>query len=160
MQPIYRSEDFHEANRAYRKVWLVLVAIVVLTLGADIAAMVLRMAWLGYAATTLGVLAALLYWGVVGQPVLCYHRYINDVDQGMERWVEGVVEQIGTDVEVDQSIETVSVIVLEEATGDMKRPVQRQLHYDCNKLPVPFAVGQRVKLTLFGNNIKGYEIKQ
>lgn len=163
MTMLYSKEDYQKTVALLRRIWLIILAIsvvciVVWVVLASQRVKEARISWPGYVAAGVCSTAVVFIYGMFGSRVNAYRRFLRDVDQGLEREIVGAVSQIDETPTVSNNLEFVSVHIAVPAQSDKEPASVRLLRYDSVKGPVPFRTGQNVRLLLFGNNIKGYEI--
>lgn len=163
MTLLYAKEDYQKTAALLRRIWIIMLALAAVCVAvwvilASQRVAEVRISWPGHVAAGVCAAAIVFIYGMFGSRVNAYRRYLRDVDQGLEREITGSVSGIDETPAVSSNLEFLSVHITVPAQSDREPASDRLLRYDPVKGPVPFRTGQNVRLLLFGNNIKGYEI--
>ncbi|NLG37504.1 MAG: hypothetical protein GX549_05765 [Clostridiales bacterium] len=162
MDMLYTKKDYEDVVRQLRRIWLLILVIAAVCIAVWIVLACnqdkeTRIAWPGYVASGVCSAAIVFIYGLFGSRVNAYRRFLRDVDQGLEREASGVVTRIEETPAESSNLQYLNIHLMPDDTSD-PTPSERLLRYDPVKSPVPFKEGQRVRLVLFGNYIKGYEL--
>ena len=140
-------------NRFYRNMALIWIVPVLMCA----AALIWRIAPLGYAGAVLMAITGTVCWYAVVYRIHCYRHLVRDILVSRDRFAEGTVMAVdGARISRDGS----TFIPLQLKAEDPERPdgYERSVFFDTLKGEAPVQVGQQVRLTLFDNIIKEVEI--
>ncbi|MGI5878323.1 MAG: hypothetical protein ACOX7W_06910 [Christensenellales bacterium] len=162
MKMLYTKKDYEDIVRQFRRIWLLILGIAAVCIAVWIVLASnqdreTRIAWPGYVASGVCSAAIVFIYGMFVSRVNAYRKFLRDVDQGLEREATGVVTRIEETPAESSNLQYLNIHLLPDDASD-PTPSERLLRYDPMKLPVPFREGQRVRLVLYGNHIKGYEL--
>lgn len=163
MKLLYSENDYKTTVAMLRRIWIIILIIAAICIAAWAVTASqqdkeLRIAWPGYVAAGVCTFAIVFIYGLFGARVNAYRKFLRDIYQGLEREMTGIITDIEGTPSVSNNLEFTVIHMAAELDMGKESDCDRILHYDPVKAPIPFEAGQRVRLLLFGNNIKGYEI--
>lgn len=152
---MYTEADYSSSKRALNRFLALFVAVAVILLAAFAYSLLLRVSWLAYAsAIALGVISLFL-WGNFGGRLVCWRRFLTDMQQGLERETAGYILSIDDDETTKEGLEFRALRVI---TGDeTDKAGGRLLYVEASRFPLNVTLGQKVRCRLFGNYVKDIE---
>ena len=162
MKLLYSENDYKQTVAILRRIWIIIliiaaICIVTWAFTASQQDKETRISWPGYVAAGVCTAAIVFIYGLFGARINAYRKFLRDIYQGLEREMTGTITDIEETLSVSNNLEFSVVHLAAEVDTRNEADCGRVLHYDPVKAPIPFEAGQRVRLLLFGNNIKGYE---
>lgn len=149
---MYTDEEYTGSNKALRWFVILFCLFVAAIVAVIVYALLARIPWLTYGAAAFLAVGSLFIWGNFGVRIVLWHRFLNDMKNGLERQVEGVIASIDEQDAQKEGLEFRAVRLL---TGEESDKIGgRLLYVDTTRLPLPAGSGQKVSCKLFGNYIK------
>ena len=153
---MYNENDTLIAKSALKRFIVIYSIIAALMLGGIVTFIVLRMEWPLYTLVMLLTLLSVFLWGNIGVRLVSYHRFLKDVNRGLEKEAIGIVASIDAEEAVKEGIEFRGLHLI---VGDETDKIGgRLLYIDSSKFPIKASVGQKVRCKLFGYYVKDLEI--
>ncbi len=95
----------------------------------------------------------LFFWGMKLTPLLCYRRYLKEIQRGLSREVSGVVVRFDETTTFRDGLRFYALVV---NIGDLANPEDERLLYWDARLTRPlWSAGDSVRLLAHGNDIIG-----
>lgn len=175
---MYSDQDMNDVNARLRKVWLVLVPVLLLIAAAYVYALAARVHWLAMVAGPLLFVAACYGFLAHLWPNMRYKNFLRDMENGLSREVSGTIIEVSDAPQAQDGAMVLPVrlrlaeeegayrsavgesaqahrLRLEEAGEDTRN--ERILYLNASKrdsLPAP---GTAVTLRCFGRHIRAVE---
>lgn len=165
MADLHGELDTQRNNARIRRVLLVFAAMALVALCAIIASFIWRDATHMHnpneqtsqiitIAITLVVGALIVFlWGMKLTPLLCYRKYLRELNSGLSRDVIGIITELDEGTTFRDGISFYRMIVNVGTTGDPEE--DRVLYWDAQLGSPELAVGERVEAKAHGNDIIG-----
>ena len=152
---LYTEQDYTEISKLRKKLWIRLAAVTLIYTAAVAVCSIIRISWPGYTAAVLWGITVTFIWGMQGSRIRSYYHFLKDIREGLEKSITGTVQNVDTSITSRELIDFYTIIFNDdEANPDSP---SRKLYYDASKGVPEYSQGEKLKITLFGNNIKGIE---
>ena len=151
---LYTEDDYIGIKTLRKKLWLKILIATLIFITVVVICSIIRIDWPGYAAAVLWGITVVFLWGMQGARIRRYYLYLKDIKEGLEKTITGSVELVDKSVTTRDLVDFYTVIFNDDA-ADPESP-SRRLYFDASKILPDFARGERLQITLFGNNIKGF----
>lgn len=152
---LYSEYDYIEINKLRKKLWFKILIATLVFIGTVIICSVVRIDWPGYVVAVLWGITVVFLWGMQGARIRRYYLYLKDIREGLEKTITGSVEKVDKSITTRDLVDFYTVIFNDDEANP-ESPARR-LYFDASKDISGFSQGERLKITLFGNNIKGFE---
>lgn len=152
---LYTEQDYNEINIIRKKLWIRLAVITIIYIAVVAVCSIIRISWPGYVAAALWGITITFIWGMQGARIRKYYHYLKDIREGLEKTITGTVENIDLSITSRDLIDFYTIIFNDDEANP--ESPSRKLYYDASKKVPEFSQGEKLKITLFGNNIKGIE---
>ncbi len=152
---LYTENDYIEINKLRKNFWLKIFTITIAYIASVVICSIARIEIPGYLASVLWAIAVVYLWGMQGSKTRKYYLFLKDIKQGLEKTVTGSVESVSDSITSRDLVDFYTVIFNDDDANPTSP--SRKLYFDVSKGIPNFINGERLKITLFGNNIKGFE---
>jgi hypothetical protein len=144
---VYSQEDLQQSGKQLKRIFFIIGIILVFFLIISIVLANIVDNALGMVVLLVGICIDIFIWGVYGNQVLAYYRFLKDILTGRQRVEAGVVKSVGTQpVYKDNKLFYYEVLIENDGTELM-------LLVDANK-PLPnFHIGKRYEFKVSQNFI-------
>jgi len=149
---MYTAEDLARINRRRMHYRIVMWAITAALAAGMVLSLIHRWEVAGYVLAFLVTFGWIFAIGMFGSPIRSYREFVRDMLEGRDRRFDGTVAHIETQDSQQKGMKFRVVHVRED--GAAEGDPDRILYYDTEKLPMPFAEGDRMHFVSFGNYIK------
>jgi hypothetical protein len=152
---LYTENDYNEIKQLTKKFWMKILIATLIYIAIIVVCSITRIDWLGYAASVVWGIFVVFSWGTQGARIRKYYLFLKDINEGLEKEITGSVKEIDSSITSRDLVDFYTVIFNDDA-GDPESP-SRKLYFDASKGLPDINPGDNLKLTLFGNNIKGFQ---
>jgi len=152
---LYTQEDYIEINRLRKSLWNKILITTLIFILAVVLCSVFRVDWPGYTAGVLWGITIVFLWGMQGSRIRKYYRFLKDIREGLEKAITGSIESVDSSITTRDLVDFFTIIFNDDEANP--ESPSRKLYFDASKSLPSFVKGERLKITLFGNNIKGFE---
>ena len=153
---LYEQKDLVGLTQLLHRFYRNLILACIIPVLMAVAALIWRIPALGYTGAVIVAIVSTVLWYGLGYRIHCYRLLVKDILECPERETVGLVTTIG-EKNISRQGSTFAPVELYCEDLDRKSK-ERIVFFDILKGKVPMAVGDRVKLILFDNIIKGVEI--
>ncbi len=142
---MYGEKDLTEIRRQIRVFWIFYIVLLVLLAGAAVTCLVVRLYWPGFIILPVTAFAGFAVWDLWGRRLRAYERFLMSDRETLSRVFEGRVMELPEGFKTFQGVEfsPVEIRIHDEDTGD---PIDTFVYYDREKLPVPFRIGELIRV--------------
>ena len=152
---LYTEDDYIEINNLRKKVWIKILIATLIFISVIVICSIIRVDWPGYIAAVLWGITVVFLWGMQGSRIRKYFLFLKDIKQGLEKAITGVVEEVDISITSRDLVDFYTVTFNDD--GLNPESPSRRLYFDASKGLPEFKKGERLNITLFGNNIKDFE---
>lgn len=153
---MYTETDYSGAKKALNRFILLYSFFAVIMLGLMTMAFIERIAWLAYVAAGFLAVASLFLWGIFGARLVCWHRFLREMERGLEREIDGIVATIDEEEATKEGLEFRAFRLMTGESSD--KAGGRLLYVDSSRFPLSVKPGQKVSCMLYGNYIKSIKL--
>jgi ABC-type nickel/cobalt efflux system permease component RcnA len=152
---MYTEADFIGSKTALSRFMALYSAIAVLLVTVFVYSILGRVEWLAYASAIVLGVVSLFLWGNFGGRLLCWRRFLTDMQQGLEKEAAGYILSIDDGETTKEGLEFRALHIM---TGDeTDKAGGRLLYVETSRFPLNVTLGQKVRCRLFGNYVKDIE---
>jgi hypothetical protein len=152
---LYSQDDYIKINKLRKSLWLKILVATLVFIAIVVICSIVRVDWPGYAAAVLWGITVVFLWGMQGVRIRRYYLYLKDIREGLEKTTTGSVQLVDKSVTTRDLVDFYTIIFNDDEANP-ESPARR-LYFDASKDMPDFTPGEKLKVTLFGNNIKGFE---
>ncbi len=152
---LYTQQDYDDIKQLNKKLWIKILIATAIYITAIVVCSVTRINWPGYVVAAAWAIYVVFLWGTQGARIRRYHLFLKDIKEGLEKEITGSVKEVDSSITSSDHMEFYTVI-FDDDSADPKSP-SRKLYYDAAKGVPNMVQGEKLKITLFGNYIKGIE---
>ena len=152
---LYTEQDYIQIQNLKKKFWLKVFIATIAYIAVVVACSILRVDWPGYVAGGLWGITVVFLWGMQGARIRRYFLFLKDIKEGLDKTITGSIASIDRSV-TSRDLVDFYTIIFNDDDANPESP-SRRLYFDASKELPDFEAGQRLEISLFGNNIKGFQ---
>ena len=151
---VYTQEDIARAKKKWNGYLLMMGAVALVLLAGVLAGLLVRLEWLAYAAAVLLVIALVSSWGLQGVYHKRYNKHLSSLQTSLHHDMDVVFAARGDAIAFRDGLPYYPFSVKE---GEGEKAWVIDLYFDAYRLFPDWKTGDKIRLTLVGAMVIGWE---
>lgn len=153
---LYTENDYNQINSLRKNFWIKISIATAIFIASIVVFAIVRIDWPGYVIAVLWSITVIFLWGMQGSRIRRYYLFLKDMKEGLDKSTTGQVVSVDSSI-TSRELVDFHTVIFNDDSANPESP-SRKLYFDASKGLPEFKEGDKLSITLFGNNIKDFKI--